>query len=344
MTTIEKGAYGKTKDGKIVDRYTLKNQNGMTVEIITFGGIITKIIAPDKDGKLDDVCLGFDNMEGYEAKHPYFGALVGRVANRIAGGKFTLDGKTYELAVNNGPNHLHGGLKGFDKAVWTTNVEGTKLHLTHTSPDGDEGYPGEMTVHVTYELTSENELILDYSATSTKATPINLTNHAYFNLAGQGTANVYDHYVTINAETFTPKDENSIPTGEIASVEGTVFDLRKPVRIGDRINNVPGDKGYDHNFCVGEKRERKHIAKVEHRASGRVMDVYTEQPGVQLYTGNYLAGISGKGGAIYGQHSALCLETQNYPDAVNKPNFPNAILKPGETYRHTTSYKFSTQA
>lgn len=336
--------FGTTSDGQKVDRYSFTNSNNIEVQIISFGGIITSIKVPDKTGKREDIVTGFDNIKDYEINPAYFGAIIGRVANRIHKGKFTLDGEDYSLAINNGPNCLHGGIKGFDKKVWDAAIEGDLLKLSLTSPDGEENFPGTVKCTVTYELNNDNELVIDYSATTDKTTLINLTNHAYFNLAGHKEANVYDHTITLNAEKFTPKNEDGIPTGEIAGVNGTVFDLRSPTLMGQHINNIPGDIGYDHNFCItSDNKEKKFAAKVEHEASGRVLETYTNQQGVQLYTGNYLNDIKGKDGACYGKHGAFCLETQVYPDAIHHTNFPSCVLKPGETYRHTTWYKFSVK-
>lgn len=343
--TITVDDFGKTKDGISIKRFTLKNQNDVTVRIINFGATITDLLVPDRQGNTVDINLGYDDVAGYESPtNRYFGAVCGRVANRIANGTFTLDGQEYTLAINNGPNHLHGGIIGFNKVVWDANVQDSKVVLTYVSPDGEEGYPGELTTTVTYELTGENELVLDYTATTTKATPINLTNHAYLNLGGQGSTNIDDHVITIKADFYTPLNENVIPTGEIASVAGTPYDLRTPVRLGDRLKDVNNGKGFDINFCVGETGKMKQCVRVEHPPSGRVIEVTTSEPGQQLYTSYYLKGEKGKGGATYGQFSAFCLETQHYADSVHHDNFPTTILRPGETYRHTTIYKFSTQS
>lgn len=339
-------SFGRLQDGTEISRFTFKNKNNITVRIINYGGIITDILVPDRNGKVVDINLGFDDIKEYEARHPYFGAICGRVANRIAGGKFTLDGKEYQLAVNNGPNHLHGGVKGFDKVVWKARVEDDTLVLSYVSPDGEERYPGELTVEVRYRLTNENELVIDYTATTTKATPINLTNHAYLNLAGQGYPNIDDHVLWIDAYTYTPLDQNIIPTGVITPVEGTAYDLRTPTRLGDRLKYVNDGKGYDINFCVGGQIGKlTRVASLEHPSSGRKMDVLTTEPGLQCYTGcNMAPGVIGKGGVEYQKFASVCLETQHYANSVNQPNFPNTVLRPGETYRHTTVYKFGLTA
>jgi aldose 1-epimerase len=291
------------------------------------------------------VVLGFDKLESYLAGHPYFGCTVGRVANRIAKGRFTLDGKEYALAVNNGPNHLHGGIVGFDKVLWRAESESAaSIKFTYTSPDGEEGYPGSLDVAVTMTVTEANELIIAYSATTNQATPVNLTNHSYFNLAGAGT--VLDHELELMADAFTPNDENSIPTGQIQSVAGTPMDFTKSASIGSRFDRLPNRPvGYDHNFVIRNGgRALTTAARVYEPTTGRVMEVQTTQPGVQLYTANYFDGsVTGKRGVVYQQHSAFCLETQHYPDSVNQPAFPSIILQPGRQYRQTAVFKFSTR-
>lgn len=342
--------FGKTKDGVPVELYTLRNADGMTVKVMTRGATIVELLVPDKNGKFDNVVLGFDNVQGYESdRNQAFGCVVGRVANRIAKGQFTLNGKTYKLAINNGPNHLHGGVKrSLAQVVWKAKPfqkkSGCGVVFTYTSPDGEEGYPGTVDFTVTYTLNDKNELRLDYKAVTDKPTPINLTNHSYFNLAGAGHKSVLDHVLMINADAYTPTDETLIPTGKIEPVAGTPLDFRKPRRIGDRIGellNTPA-KGYDHNFVLRGKIGRLRLAaKVVEPNSGRVLTVKTTQPGVQLYTGNFLFGQRGKGGKTYPPRCALCLETQHFPDAVHHKNFPSIILRPGEVYRHTCVYAFS---
>jgi aldose 1-epimerase len=347
---IEKKPFGKTKDGREVDLFVLTNANGMKAKVITYGGILTELHVPDRDGNFGDVVLGFDNLESYLAGHPHFGATTGRVANRIAKGKFTLDGKEYTLAVNNGPNSLHGGLKGFDKVVWKgepkETSEGVAAQLTYISPDGEEGYPGNLTTVVTYTLTNQNELRIDYKATTDKPTPVNLTNHTYFNLAGSQSGEILDHELTIEAEEYTPADDTLIPTGEIRSVHDTPLDFTKPAKIGARIAQV-ADKtgGYDHNFVLKSKGKKLALAaRVYDPKTGRVMEMFTTEPGVQLYTANFLDGkLKGKGGVTYQKHQAFCLEAQHFPDSVNHPEFPSVILRPGQTYIQTTVYKLSVK-
>jgi aldose 1-epimerase len=351
-SSIAKAPFGKTADGAAVDLYTLKNAAGMEVAITTYGGRIVSLKAPGRDGKFADVVLGFDNLEGYLGEHPYFGALVGRYGNRIAKGHFKLDGKQYKLATNNGANSLHGGLKGFDKMVWVgREVPGgdPSVELTYLSKDGEEGYPGNLTEKVTYTLTAANELRIDYSATTDKDTVVNVTNHSYFNLAGQGQGNILSHVVQLNAAKFTPVDAGLIPTGQLKSVEGTPFDFRQPTVIGARINDkdeqVTRGGGYDHNFVVdGEPGTLRLAARVTEPTSGRVLEVSTTEPGVQFYTGNFLDGtVKGKGGVAYAKRTGFCLETQHFPDSPNHPDFPTTTLKPGAEYKSTTVFKFSVQ-
>jgi aldose 1-epimerase len=351
-SSITKAPFGKTADGAPVDIYTLKNAAGMEVAITTYGGRIVSLKAPGRDGKFADVVLGFDNLEGYLGANPYFGALVGRYGNRIAKGQFKLDGKLYKLAVNDGPNSLHGGLKGFDKVVWTgREVPGgdPSLELTYLSKDGEEGYPGNLTVKVTYTLTAANELRLDYSATTDKDTVLNVTNHSYFNLAGQGHGDILSHVLQLNSSKITPVDAGLIPTGELKSVEGTPFDFRQPNVIGARINadeeQIKRGGGYDHNFIVdGEPGTLRLAARVTEPTSGRVLEVSTTEPGVQFYTGNFLDGtVKGKGGVAYAKRNGFCLETQHFPDSPNHPAFPTTTLKPGAEYKSTTVFKFSVQ-
>jgi aldose 1-epimerase len=344
---ITKKVYGKMPDGTQVDEYTLTNSKGMTMKVITLGGIVTELHVPDKDAKFADVCLGCSNLEEYMEGHPFFGALAGRVANRIAKGKFTLDGKEYTLATNNGPNHLHGGKVGFDKRVWKAEAsdlgDRKALVLQYTSKDGEEGYPGNLEVKITYVLNDKDEWHIHYQATTDKATPINLTQHCYFNLAGHDAGTILDHVLKIDADKYTPTDDTLIPTGKIEPVKGTPFDFTTPTPIGKQIKEIKADpQGYDLNYVLnGKAGESRVIAEVTDPKSGRVMRVSTTQPGVQFYTGNFLDGKQkGKGGVKYKQYAGFCLETQHYPDSINHPNFPSVVLKPGETYRQGTSYKF----
>jgi len=344
-SSVQKSAFGKTPEGTEVELYTLTNQKGMVAKVITYGAILTELRVPDRHGKVGNVVLGFDNLDQYVKGSPFFGATTGRVANRIAKGRFKLDGKEYTLAVNNGPNHLHGGIKGFDKKVWRAEPRETKdgpaVLFTYTSPDGEEGYPGNLGVTLVYTLTERNEFRFDYTATTDKATPVNLTNHSYFNLAEAG--NVLDHVLLLNADHYTPADETLIPTGEIAPVKGTALDFTKPAPIGTRIAQVMSfAKGYDHNFVInGGGKKLTLAARVTEPKSGRVMEVLTTEPGVQLYTANHLDGsLKGVGGVVYAQHNGFCLETQHFPDSVNHPNFPSVILRPGQIYKTTTALRF----
>ncbi|XP_041803402.1 aldose 1-epimerase [Chelmon rostratus] len=343
MTQVSHRQWGEVSGRGAVDLWVLQSPQ-VRVEVLTLGAIIRSVYSRDKDGQIEDIVLGYDDLEGYLSDKRYLGAVVGRVANRIARGHFVVEGKEYQLDINNGPNALHGGLWGFNKAIWlATAVEGG-VQLSLTSPDGDQGYPGEVQVSVSYTL-QEETLTAEYQARSTKTTPINLTNHSYFNLAGQGSADIYDHEVSISAESYLPVDDTSIPKGETKGVEGTPFDLRKPVLIGRQLQEVPSP-GFDHNFCLsspGAAWTERHAARVCHPASGRVLEVSTSQPGVQFYTANFLDGsMTGKGGARYQKHSSFCLETQNWPDAVNQASFPDCLLRPGEDYRHITRFTFTT--
>jgi aldose 1-epimerase len=344
---VKKMDFGKTADGTAVDLFVLTNKNGMVAKIMTYGALVTELHVPDKNGKLGDVVLGFDNLQQYLKGHPSFGCVVGRVANRVAKGRFTLDGKEYKLAVNNGPNSLHGGIKGFDKYVWNvedTGEGGVAVQFSHTSPDGDEGYPGKLLCSVRYTLTDQNELRIDYWAKTDKPTPVNLTNHSYFNLACAGT--VLDHELMLNADNYTPADETLIPTGEIKPVAGTFLDFTKPTKIGARIKEIKATpQGYDHNYVInGGGKELTFTARVHEPTTGRVLEMLTTEPGVQLYTGNFLDGkLVGKGGTVYKQHTGFCLEAQHFPDSVNQPKFPSTILRPGETYRQTTVYRFGVK-
>jgi aldose 1-epimerase len=344
--------FGMTPDGENVRLITLANAKGMKVKIITYGGIVTELHVPDKNGKFSDVVLGFDDLKSYLAGHPFFGANAGRVANRIAGGKFTLDGKEYTLAKNNGPNALHGGEKGFDKKHWKieqhiTGQGGVGSKLSYLSNDGEEGYPGNLQTYVTYTLTDNNALRIDFEATTDKATPVNLAHHSYFNLGGHDSGSILDHELMIAADKYTPTDKTLIPTGELADVKGTPLDFTEPTTIGKRIKQIDADPvGYDHNFVLrgGKAKEPRLIARVKDPKSGRVMEVLSTEPGVQLYTGNFLSGKDkGKGGAVYNQYQAFCLEAQHFPDSVNKPNFPSVILRPGQTYKQTTIYQFKAE-
>ncbi|KAM4042347.1 galactose mutarotase isoform 1-T2 [Anomaloglossus baeobatrachus] len=341
MTSVKQDVFGNLPDGKTVERFLLES-NFVRVKIISFGCIITQLETKDKHGNFTDIVLGFDSLEGYLNKHPYFGAVVGRVANRIANGKFSVDGHDYQLPINNGPNSIHGGIKGFDKVLWKPKEIENGVELSYTSADREEGYPGELEVLVTYTLVGK-ELAINYKAGTSKTTPINLTNHSYFNLAGQGYKNIHDHEISIDADHYLPVDDTMIPTGEVVPVQGTYFDLRKSVNIGSQIAKLKLN-GFDHNFCLSKSDAQHCCSRVYHEPSGRVLTVRTTQPGVQFYTANFLDGsLKGKGGAIYPKQSAFCLETQAWPDAVNKPQFPNALLHPGEEYDQTTWFSFSIQ-
>ena len=329
-------------DGKKVSLFTLMNNNGTTVTISNYGGTVTSFITPDKNGKKSSIIIGFDSLQPYLQKPPYFGALVGRYGNRIGDAKFSLDGKEYTLAANNGKNHLHGGLKGFDKVVWDASVSDSStpsLTLKYLSKDGEEGYPGNLNVTVQYTLTNDDGLKIEYNAETDKATPVNLTNHSYFNLTGDVSNAILDHTLMIDADHYTPVDTTLIPTGEIKSVKGTPFDFTSAKKIGRDIDQVPG--GYDHNWILNKKDSSlQKIAEVSDSVSGRTMEVYTTQPGVQFYTGNFLNGsFVNRDGTAIKVHTALCLETQHFPDSPNKPNFPSTILHPGEKYHSETMYK-----
>ncbi|NXT52403.1 GALM epimerase, partial [Pluvianellus socialis] len=337
MTEVKREVFGQMpqeEGGGVVEKFVLKSDN-VKVEILSLGCIIAALETKDRDGKFADVVLGFDTLEGYTRKHPFFGAVVGRIANRIAKGRFTVDGKEYQLFLNNGPNSLHGGARGFDKVLWSPQVLPNGVCFFRLSPDGEEGYPGDLKVWVTYTL-SGGELAINYRAQTSKTTPINLTNHAYFNLAGQGSRDIYDHEISIEADSYLPVDDTKIPTGEVAAVQGTSFDLRQPVELGEHLQKFHLD-GFDHNFCLQQTQARRLVARARHPPTGRAMEVHTTQPGIQFYTGNNLDGsLKGKGAIAYPKHSAFCLETQNWPDAVNKAHFPSPLLRPGEEYNHTT--------
>lgn len=343
--SIQKSPFGKMPDGAQVDQYTLTSGNGLRVKIITYGATITSVEMPDASGKLDVITLYLDSLDGYLAGHPFFGSTVGRYANRIAKGKFTLDGVQYTLATNNGENHLHGGVTGFDKAVWKAEpVEGdgfVGVTFTHTSPDGDEGYPGTLTAQVTHTLTSDNQLRMEYTAKTDKPTVVNLTNHAYWNLAGAGSGDVLDHVLLINADRYLPVDEGLIPLGELADVKGTPMDFTQPHSIGSRIAQVEG--GYDHCYVLNTQKGEQLMlaARVTESKSGRVMEIYTTQPGIQLYTGNFLDGTLTVAGKPAKKHYALCLETEHFPDSPNRPEYPSTVLRPGQTYHEVTVHKFT---
>ncbi len=343
--------FGKTQDGAPVDLYTLRNRHGIEVKIMNYGGIVLSISVPDRNGEFGDVALGYDNLEGYLKESPFFGAMVGRYGNRIANAKFTLNGKEYKLAANNGPNSLHGGLKGFDKVVWQAKSlatsEGPALELSYLSKDGEEGFPGNLSVTAVYTLTDDNGLKLEYTATTDKDTVVNLTQHSYFNLAGKGDG--LNHEVMINAEKFTPTDKTLIPTGELKPVQGTPFDFRKPTAIGARINQddeqLKFGGGYDQNFVIDKPPGKLGLmARVSEPTTGRVLEVLSTEPGMQFYTGNHLAGtITGKAGWVYKARNAFCMEPQHYPDSPNHPDFPSVVLKPGQEYHNTIIYRFSVK-
>ncbi|HJT77858.1 MAG TPA: aldose epimerase family protein [Gemmataceae bacterium] len=348
--TVQRSDYGKLADGTAVDQYTLRNGHGVVARVITYGGIVTELHVPGRDGKTADVVLGCPDLKTYEAGHPFFGALAGRVANRIANARFTLDGKEYRLAANNGPHSLHGGKRGFDKYVWHAESRegphGPAVRLARTNPDGEEGYPGTLRVAVTYTLTDADELRIDYEATTDKPTPVNLTNHSYFNLAGHDSGTVLDQVMMIAADRYTPGDDTLIPTGKVEPVKGTPFDFTRPTAIGARFEELKGTPaGYDVNYVLNAGGKLSALAaRASDPKSGRVLEMYTTEPGVQFYTANFLDGTQkGKDGVTYPQYAGFCLEAQHYPDAVHHPNFPSIILRPGHTYRQTTVYKFSVE-
>jgi aldose 1-epimerase len=346
---IIKESFGEF-DGKRVDIYTLTNKDRIEVKITNYGGIITSVKLPDKNGKFDDVALGYDNLEDYIRNNPYFGGIIGRYGNRIGNAEFFIDGKKYTLARNDGKNSLHGGVKGFDKVLWDAEPlagEGFQaLKLEYLSRDGEEGFPGNLLVTVTYTLSNDDSFRIDYMAATDMATIVNLTNHTYWNLAGEGAGDVLKHELMINADYFTPVDRDSIPIGEIRPVEGTPLDFRKPAAIGEGIDSdyeqLKLCSGYDHNFVLNSPEEgEKLAATVYEPTSGRFMEIYTTEPGVQFYSANFLYGITGKSGKVYRPHSAFCLETQHFPDSPNRPEFPPVVLIPGKTYRTSTMHKFS---
>jgi aldose 1-epimerase len=351
--TINRALFGTTPDGSQVEAFTLTNANGIELRTISYGAIIVSLRVPDRTGRMDDIVLGYDSLQGYLRVSPYFGAIVGRYGNRIGSGRFTLDGRTYRLATNNGPNHLHGGNRGFDKVVWQAeplqNDSGVGVTFTYTSPDGEEGYPGTLLARVSYTLTDRDELVVEYHATTDQATPVNLTQHTYFNLAGDGRGDILGHELLINADSFTPVDSTLIPTGSMAPVDGTPFDFRTPTAIGARIGaddqQLRFGGGYDHNFVLRQEDVALgHAARVVEPSTGRTLDIYTTEPGLQFYSGNFLDGtITGKGGRVYHHRYGLCLETQHYPDSPNQPQFPSTVLRPGQEYRSRTVLVFGVQ-
>lgn len=331
--------------GRPIKFYDLENQNGLRARLMNYGATLISLLVPDRTGCLEDITLGFDNFEGYLGNNPYFGATIGRYANRIGGARFFLEGKEYPLARNEGPNHLHGGLKGFDKVIWeaepVSDSRSIGVRFNYLSPDGQEGYPGNLDCQVTYLLNQNDELHIAYLATTDRPTHVNLTNHSYFNLAGSRKDNILEHILQIMASRFTPADERLIPTGEIKEVAGTALDFLKPMSIGQRLNELPA--GHDHNFVLASRGELALAARVVEPGSGRVMELYTTEPGLQFYSGNYLDGtITGKFGRPYERHSGFCLEPQHFPDSPNKPQFPSTLLKPGEVYKSLTVFKFLT--
>ena len=345
---ITSSPFGKTSDGEKVTLYTCTNANGLVLKMIDYGAIVVSVDVPDKNGELANVNLGFDKLDGYIQRHPYFGATVGRFCNRIAGGKFSVGDEEYTLAKNNGPNHLHGGLKGFDKQMWKVKKlkqdGGVGLKFSRTSPDGEEGYPGNLDVNVVYTLTNENELKVEFTAKTDKATAINLTNHNYWNLAGAGAGTILDHELEVMSDHYLAVDDTLIPTGKLADVKGTPLDFTKPHKIGERIKQIKADPvGYDHCYALRNQDSSKLAlaARVKEPTSGRVMEIYTTQPGIQLYSGNFLDGSEGGNG--YKQYEGFCLETQHYPDSPNQPDFPSVILKPGEKFAQTTVHRFSAE-
>ncbi|WP_316800607.1 aldose epimerase family protein [Pedobacter frigidisoli] len=348
-TALDSTKYESTIDGKAVKLYTLKNKDGASVSITNYGGRIVSLIVPDKDNKLTDVVLGYDSIGAYRKKgEPFFGALIGRYGNRIGKGKFTLNGEQYQLQLNDGPNTLHGGTDGFYSKVWDAKqLDGQKLELTYIAKDGEAGYPGTLNVKVIYTLTDDNAVQIDYEATTDKATVVNLTNHAYFNLNGEGNNTILDHELTVAADSITPVDSTLIPTGKLTAVAGTAFDFNKAKTIGksieDKDEQLKYGKGYDHNFALKAHDAKTSIATVKSTVTGIKMDIYTSEPGLQFYSGNFLTGADkdGKGGKSYPHRSAICLETQHFPDAPNHPNFASTELKPGQTYKTSTTYKFS---
>jgi aldose 1-epimerase len=350
LPMIETRDFGTAADGTPVRIFTLRNRHGAFVKVTTYGAMFTELHVPDRDGNLGDVVLGFDTFESYLKGHPFFGNTTGRYANRIAGARFTLDGTTYQLAANNGPNHLHGGLRALDKQNWEADTfetsAGPAVRLRHRSPDGAEGYPGNLDLVVIYTLSHDNELHIEYEATTDKPTVINLTNHAYFNLSGAGSGDVLGHVLKLHADHYTPGDAGLIPTGEIRPVAGTPLDFRQPTALGARWHQLPDSlKGYDHNYVLNQWQPGKLVpcAELHDPISGRLMRVQTTEPGVQIYTGIHLRNVIGKGGKVYNAAGGVCLETQHFPDSPNKPQFPTTVLRPGEHFRSTTIYGFSAK-
>ena len=349
----EKASFGTTAAGKPVDRYTLRNAAGMTVRLMTYGATVTELRVPDRHGQAADVVLGFDRLASYEnsVHNPYFGATIGRTAFRVSGGKLTLDGHTYQLALNSPPNHLHGGTVGLSRVVWDaeplSGVAGPAVKFSYNSPDGDQGYPGNLQVAVVYTLTARNELKIEYTATADRPTPVNLTHHSYFNLAGAGSGDALGHVLQLDTESYTPLDDNLLPLGGFAPVEGTPFDFRRPMPIGARLKTSPKvANGYDLIYPLDHfNGSLQRAATLSEPTSGRVMEVWTDQPALVLYTANYLDGnVRGKRGAVYCKNAAVCLETARFPDAVHQTKFPTTILRPGQTYRHTCVYRFATRS
>ena len=347
---IERSPYGVLPSGDSVHLFTLTNANGVEMRMMNYGGIVISLKTPDRNGVMGDIVLGFDSLSGYVQSSPYFGALVGRYANRIRKGTFTLDSVTYTLPVNNGANSLHGGIKGFDKVVWHAepkqDTSGVGVVLTYTSKDGEEGYPGTLAVRVTYTLTDRNQFVVDYHATTDKATPVNLTQHTYFNLAGDSSGDIRNHELMLNADAFIPVDTTLIPTGKLEPVAGSPFDFRTPIAIRDQVNDTNPQLtiagGIDHTFVINRSAPGLvHAARLVEPTSGRTLDVHTTEPGIQIYTGNFLDGtVIGKGGHVYRHRDAICLETQHFPDSPNQPAFPSTILRPGEEYTSRTVYTF----
>lgn len=345
---MKRAPFGKTRDGRAVERFTLTSAGDLALEAISYGGIITSLCVPDRDGRLADIVLGFDRLEDYLKDDPFFGAIIGRYGNRIAKGAFALDGQTYKLATNNGPNHLHGGDKGFHEVLWAAEpVPGRNaITFSRTSPDGEEGYPGNLRVQVTYTLTDASQLIVEYLATTDRATPVNLTQHSYFNLAGHASGDILGHQLMLNADRYTPVDDTLIPTGELAPVAGTPFDFRRATPIGARIDQetpqLKYGKGFDHNWVLNRTGGGRQLAaRVVEPTSGRTMEIATTEPGIQFYSGNFLDGtLTGKGGTVYRHRAGFCVETQHFPDSPNQPKFPSTILRPGEKYETGTVYTF----